>query len=76
MRQCRGNHEEHRHNELVKVVMVVNPDTIINPGAVVVEPLHTALAYRAVSRATRPNHEAIWAQLSRVGYLEQVQEII
>ena len=76
MRQCRGNHEEHRHNELVKVVMVVNPDTIINPWAMVVEPLHTALAYRAVSRATRPNHEAIRAQLSRVSHLEQVQEII
>jgi len=46
--ESRRNHQEHTDNELEKVVVVINTYTVIDPWAVVIEPFHTALAYRAM----------------------------
>ena len=43
--------------------MVTDPNAVIDPGAVVVEPLDAVAADGAVPAATRPNRVAVRAEL-------------
>ena len=55
--------------------MVVHAHTIIDPRAVMVEPLHAPVAYATVPGAVRPNDLAVSAQEHRVKNLHQRHEI-
>lgn len=54
--------------------MIVYAHAVIYPGAVVVEPLATPVADRAVLRTRRTQHLTVGAHFARVHLLEQVEE--
>ena len=64
-----GRHEgEDREEQQVvdEVVVVAVPDTVPNPGAVVVEPGHALVAHAAVLGSERPPHQTAAAEDGRV----------
>ena len=54
--------------------MVLDADTVVDPGAVVVEALDALVADGTVARARRPNDLAVRTQLHRVYKLQQVDK--
>jgi len=59
----------------VEVAVVVDADAVVDPGAVVVEPLHTPVADIAVARPLRPDHLALWAQMVRIESFDEREEV-
>ena len=55
--------------------MVPHADTIIDPGAVMVEALHTVTADRAVATAARSNGATVRAQHSAIDIKEHLAEV-
>lgn len=62
-------------NVQIEGIVVANADTIIDPGAMMVEALNAVATNRAVPTATRSDRAAIWAQLRAVYVLEHVKEV-
>lgn len=59
------------HEEQI-IVMVVDADTVVDPRAVMVEALHTHIAYGAVARPWSLDDLTVGAKLIRVEFLQQV----
>ena len=59
----------------VETIVVLEADAVIDPWAVVIKSLHTALAHRAMATATRPNCFAIWTEVGAVNFTEHFAEI-
>jgi len=55
--------------------VVADTHAVVDPGAVVVEALHTVAADRAVSTATGADRVAVGAQLGTIDYVKHVHEI-
>ena len=55
--------------------MIAHADTIVDPGAVMIEALHTVPADGAVPATTRADCATVWAQLSAVYHIEHVFEV-
>lgn len=61
LEQCHHNCSELEEDIQKEVVVVAKTNTVVDPWAVVVEPLYTMIANRAVSAATRADHIAVRA---------------
>lgn len=55
--------------------MIVQADAIIDPGAMMIEPLYALVAYTAVAGAIRPNNLTVSAQEHRIENLHHVHEV-
>jgi len=54
--------------------MIFDTNTVVNPRAMMIEPLYTSVTNGTVPGARSPYHLAIWAHISRI-YLKKTFEI-
>ena len=57
------------------VVVVVDTNAVVDPGAVMVVSFDTGFAYMTVSRPGGLDNLAVWAQLSGLKFLQKLQEV-
>ena len=55
--------------------MIPHAHTVIQPGTVVVKPLHTLPTNRTMPRPRRPNHLTLRAQRLRIDHPYQAHEV-
>ena len=55
--------------------MIPDPNTIIDPRAMMIEPFHTSIAYTAMSTFTGSDGLTVRTQLSSVKIFQEFQEI-
>jgi hypothetical protein len=56
--------------------VVVDSNTVVDPGAVVIITLHTTLANRTVLRSRSYKHSAFRTQLTSMYFFEQINEFV
>ena len=56
--------------------MVVYPNAIVQPGAVMVKAFDAAVADGAVAAAWRAKNETVGAHFARVDLLEELEEVV
>jgi hypothetical protein len=56
--------------------MIVDSDTVIQPGAMMVESFHTSVTDGAVTRSGGPQDEAVGTHLAGMDLLEQLKEVV
>ena len=59
----------------VEVIMVANPNTVVNPRTVMVKTLHATTTYVAVATARRTNRLAVWTQVYAADYIKHVHKL-
>jgi len=69
-RKSHNKERFHKNQKGSEYAMVVSADTVIDPGAVVIESFHTAIAHAAMTGFIGPNHFAIRAKQDRVEFLK------
>ena len=70
-----GREEEGAHKEGQEGVVVADSDAVVDPGAVMVEALHTHVADRTVPRTSGPDDQAVWAEIGRGKALQKIKEV-
>ena len=73
--KCRTKQQQHGGEEAHENPVIIQADAIVDPGAVVIEPLHAPVANAAVARTVRPHDFTVGAEKHWVKYFHHGHEV-